>query len=195
MGSYIEEFQDSDREKESEIIVTIDGPAASGKGTLAEYIAEILGFKHFSASDIFYEIADERGLEDHELSEEAEKEVDLEIDRRTLERGLENSCVIDGRLPSWVLGDFSDLKVRLTAEVEERARRLEEREDLEEKKAIEIVEKRDREDYRRYQEYYGIYPEKEEIYDVIIDNTNLGIEEQNRLVDKILEKVFSERID
>ncbi|PSH00313.1 MAG: cytidylate kinase [Nanohaloarchaea archaeon SW_4_43_9] len=194
MGSYIEEFQ-GDRERNSDIIITIDGMAAAGKGTLAEFIADKLNLRHFSASDVFYQVAEERGLKDHELSEEAEKELDLEIDRRTLERALNQNCVVEGRIPSHALGDYSDLRIKVTADLEERAGRLAEREDINRDEALEVVKKRDREDSRRYSNYYNIDTDNKEIYDLIIDNSELGIEEQNQLVDKVLKQEFSERYE
>lgn len=194
MGSYIEEFQNG-RKKKSDIIVTVDGKSAAGKGTLADFIAEKLGVKHFSASDVFYQIADERGIEDHELSEEAEKEVDLAVDRKTLERALDQDCVIDSRIASWVLGDHANLKIKLVADLEERARRLADREEISQEKAEQIVRKRDSEDSRRYKEYYGIDLDNEEIYDVVIDNTDLGIEEQNLRMQEILEQRFPEQVE
>lgn len=194
MGSYIEEFQE-DREKKSDIVITVDGPSGAGKGTLAEHIAEKLGIEHFSASDVFYQIAEDRGISHVELAEKAEKEVDIEVDRGTLERGLENSCVIDGRLPSWVLGDYSDLKIYVTADEEERAKRVAQRENISEEKALEEeVKKRDAENDRRYEEYYGIDTSDLEIYDLVIDNTELSIEEQNELVEKVLEQRFPEKL-
>lgn len=194
MGSYIEEFQ-GERQKNSDVIVTIDGMAATGKGTLAEFIAQKMDLEHFSASDVFYQVAEERGLEDHELSEEAEKEIDLEIDRRTLERALKQDCVVEGRIPSHVVGDYSDFKIKIVADPEERAERLAKREELDEDEALEIVQKRDREDSRRYREYYGLNTGDKEIYDLILDNTELGIEEQNRLVEKALKQRFPNRVE
>lgn len=194
MGSYVEEFQDG-RDKKSEIVVTVDGPCAAGKGTLAEHIADELGIKHFSASDVWYSIAEERGLEDVDLSKEAEKEVDLQVDRKTLERGLEKSCVIDGRITSWVLGDFADFRIRLEAEEEERAKRLAKREGLDKEEAEKIVRERDTEDSRRYKKYYGIDTSSREVYDLVIDNTDLGIEKQNQRVNEILKQRFPERFD
>ncbi len=194
MGSYIEELQE-DREKKSEIVVTVDGPSAAGKGTLAEFIAEELGVKQFSASDVFYSIAEERGLKDVEFSSEAEKEVDLEVDRKTLERGLKKSCVIDARIASWVLGDYADFTIHLTADLEERTRRLAEREGHDIEEARKILEERDQEDSRRYQNYYGIDTDDLEIYDLIVDNTDLNIEKQNRLVKKVLKQAFPERFE
>jgi len=193
MGSYIEEFQNG-YSKESSIIVTIDGFAGAGKGTLAEQVSEILGLKHFSASDVFYQIAEERNLSDHELSEEAEKEVDLAVDRKTLERALNQSCVIDSRISSWVLGSYSDLRIRLEADLKERARRLAERENLSYTKAENIVRKRDREDSRRYKKYYNLDLNDKSIYNLLIDNTDLGIEEQRQIIRKTIQKQFPDEM-
>ncbi len=194
MESYIEEFQES-RAKKSDIIITIDGFAGAGKGTLAKQVSEILDLKHFSASDVFYQIAEERNLSDHELSNKAEKEVDLAIDRKTLERGLNQSCVIDSRISSWVLGSYSDLRIRLTAEPEERARRLAEREDLDLEEAEKIISKRDEGDIERYRKYYDLDLNDTSIYDLLIDNTDLGIDEQKKFVRKALKEKFSEKVE
>lgn len=194
MGSYVEEFQ-GDNEKNSEIVITVDGPSGAGKGTIADYIASKLGIYHFSASDVFYSIAEERGISHVELAKKADKQVDLEVDRRTLERGLENNCVIDSRISSWVLGDYSDLKIHVKADVEERAKRIAAREDIEYEKALEETKERDKENSRRYEDYYGIDTGDVEFYDVLIDNSDMSISEQEEYLDKILEKEFPERFE
>ena len=145
MDSYIPDFQ-GDHDRKAEIIVTVDGPSGSGKGTLAEEVADRLGIKHFSAGDVFRSIAEDRGITHVELAEKADKEVDLEVDRRTLQRALKESCVVEGRLPSWVLGDYADLKIFLTADEEERARRVAARENMKRETALEEeIRQRDRE--------------------------------------------------
>lgn len=194
MGSYIEEFQ-GDHEKESDIVVTVDGPSGAGKGTIADHIAKRLRVMHFSASDVFYQIAEDRGISHVELAEKADKEVDLEVDRRTLERGLKNNCVIDSRISSWVLGDYSDFKIFVTADLEERAKRIAGREKISLEKAKEETAKRDEENSRRYEQYYGIDTDDLEIYDMIIDNTDLSLEKQEELVDKAVKKRFPERYE
>lgn len=194
MDSYIPDFQ-GDHQREAEIIVTVDGPSGSGKGTLAEEIADRLGVKCFSAGDVFRSIAEDRGMTHVELAEKADKEVDLEVDRRTLQRALKSSCVVEGRLPSWVLGDYSDLKIFLTADEEERARRVAGRENIDRETALkEEIRQRDKENNRRYEDYYGIDTSKTDIYDVIFDNTDLSLKEQNELVDKIIEQRFPDRV-
>lgn len=191
MGSYIEEFQ-GDHEKKSDIVITIDGTSGAGKGTLAQHIAEKLGVEHYSAGDFFRSIADDRGMTAEELSEKADKEVDVEVDRRTLEKGLEENCVIDGRLPSWVLGDYSDLRIYVTADLDVRAERVSEREDISFEQAKENTEKRDKDNDRRYRDYYSIDTSDLDHYELVIDNSDLNIEEQNELIDKVLTDVFPE---
>lgn len=192
MKSYIEEFQ-GDREKKSDIVVTVDGESGAGKGTIADHISKRLGIQHFSASDVFYRIAEEKGISHVELAQQADKETDLEVDRRTLERGLENNCVIDSRIASWVLGEYSDLRIYVTADLKERAKRIAGREDIPVEKAEEETELRDEENSERYRKYYGIDTEELEIYDLIIDNTELSISKQEELLDKTLKKKFPGR--
>jgi cytidylate kinase len=187
MTSRIEEFR-GDHEKQSNIIICIDGPSGAGKGTLAEMIAEELDVNHFSASDVFYMIAEEKGLTGLELSEQADKEVDLQIDRRTLKKALKEDCVVDGRITAWVLGDYADLSIYLTADEDERGRRVAEREDEEIEKAVEDTRKRDRENKRRYREYYGIDTSDRSIYDVLMDNTDMSLEEERKELEKLLRK-------
>jgi cytidylate kinase len=194
MGSYVEEFQ-GDRKKQSETVIAIAGPSKSGKSTMAKHVADELGIKHFSAGDFFREIADERGMTVEELSEKADRETDIEVDRRTLEAGLQEDCVIDGRLAAWVLGDFADLSIYVTADLKERAQRLADIEGIEFEKARERIEKRDRDNDERYMDYYGIDTSELEIYDVVMDNTELSMEEQNEVVDDLLEQALTTEED
>lgn len=192
MNSYIKEFQ-GDHEKTSDTVITVDGPSGAGKGTIADYIASKLGIYHFSASDVFHSIAEERGISHVELAKKADKQVDLEVDRRTLERGLENNCVIDSRIASWVLGDYSDLRIHVTADLEERAKRIAAREDKELDKVLEETKERDKENSRRYRDYYSIDTEDLDAYDVLIDNSDMSISEQEKQIDKILRQRFPEK--
>lgn len=202
MGSFIQEFQ-GDHEKTSDLVVTVDGPSGAGTGTLATFIAGKLGVNKYSAGDFFRGIAREKDMTVEELSEVADKQTDLKVDRRTLEKGLNENCVIEARIPCRVLGDFSDLRIFLTADLEERAKRVvkdhedgkrrteEEAETVEEVK--ERIRKRDEDNWRRYKDYYGLKDSKE-IYDVLIDNTDMSLEEQQELVTEILERRFPEKM-
>lgn len=194
MQSYIEEFQKNQRTKNAEIIITVDGPSGSGKGTLSRHIAQKLDIENFSAGDMFRSIAEERNISHLELAKKADKEIDLEVDRKTLNQALKKSCAVDGRLPSWVLGSYSDIRIYLTASIKERATRISKRENKDFKKAKKETIKRDKENKNRYKKYYGIETENLEIYDLIIDNSNMSISEQNKLVNKVLKRKFPDKI-
>jgi cytidylate kinase len=181
---------DFEGERESDILITIDGKSGAGKGTVAGFLADKLDIEYYSAGDFFRQIADEKGLTVEELSEKADREVDVEVDRRTFEQGLSESCVIESRIASHVLKDYSDLKIRLKADLEERAKRVAEREALEAGEARESIRKRDEDNRKRYQHYYGIDMEDLSIYDIVVDNSELNIEETNKLIEKALEMWF-----
>jgi len=173
--------------RKSEVLVTIDGRSGAGKGTLVEHISEYLGVDYCSAGDFFRSIAEEKGLTVEELSEQAGKETDLEVDRRTFRKGLSTSCVIESRISCHVLKNYSDFKIRLTADLAERSRRVSEREDLPVSEACERIIKRDQDNKKRYKDYYGIDMNNLQIYDLVIDNTELSIEETNKLIEQALE--------
>jgi cytidylate kinase len=202
MESKIPEFQDG-YEKNSETVITIDGPSGAGKGTLAYFIAETLDVPYYSAGDFFRQLAKEKDLTVEELSEQADKQTDIKVDKRTLEKGLEENCVIESRISSWVLGGYSDFRIYVTADLDERARRVyrELEEDCREaekdasslEEVKEEIEKRDEDNKDRYSEYYGIDVEDLEMYDLIIDNTDMNIGEQQELVKKALKEQFPNR--
>lgn len=179
-------------ERTSETVITIDGRSGAGKGTVAGHISEVMNIEHYSAGDFFRNIASERDLTVGELSEKADKETDLEVDRRTFQKGLSENCVIESRISCHVMGDYSDLKIRLTADLDERGDRVAEREEISEEEARERIIKRDRDNKERYRDYYGIDMDNFQIYDLIIDNTELSIEETNELVETALEMWFED---
>lgn len=179
-------------ERESDILITIDGRSGAGKGTVATHISNMLGIQKYSAGDFFRNIANERGLSVEELSEKADKETDLDVDKRTFHKGLNENCVIESRISCHVMGNHPDLKIRLTADLDERSRRVAERENISKEDARDRIVKRDRDNKQRYRAYYGIDMDNMNIYDLIIDNTDLTVEETNELVEKALEVHLNE---
>ena len=56
------------------MLVTVSGPAGSGKTTFAEALAAELGYEYVSGGDIFRSLADERGVSLVEFNRLAEED-------------------------------------------------------------------------------------------------------------------------
>ncbi len=183
-------------ESSNGLVITIGGPHGSGRSTIAKAVAEHFNLKHFSTGKVFREVAKERNLSVSELNESAEREVDLEVDRRSKEEAAKGGVVIESDLAAWMNPD-SDVKIWLTASLAERARRIyndEKKRHAEEystlKEAEETVRKRDKEDRRRYKEYYDIDLDDLSIYDLVLDTEDLTVQEViNNVISYIEDRV------
>ena len=161
------------------MLVTISGPAGSGKSTAAAALAEALDYDHVSGGDIFRDLAVERGITPLELNKLAEDddEIDRDLDRRL--RGIaetRDEVVLESRLAGWMAGEHADFRIWLDAPLSVRARRIADRED----KPVEVAREETRErrdsEARRYREYYDIDIEELTIYDLALNTARLSPE-------------------
>ena len=159
------------------MLVTISGPAGSGKSTAAAALAEALGFDHVSGGDIFRDLADERGLTPLQLNELAEEDdaIDRDLDRRLRDIAeTREDLVLESRLAGWMAGEHADFRIWLDAPLTVRARRIADRED----KSIELAREETRErsdsEARRYEAYYDIDIEELSIYDLSVNTARLS---------------------
>jgi len=175
------------------MILTISGKLGSGKSTAAKLAAKKLNLKHYSTGDFMREIAAERGISLLELSKLAEKDktIDEKLDQRQIELGKsEDNFIIDARL-GWHFIPNS-IKVFLDVDLDTGAQRIfnDLRETEKENKTLEDTKKgivrRMESETLRYKTYYGINCYDLNNYDLVVDTTNLNIEE---VVDKIVEFV------
>jgi cytidylate kinase len=170
------------------MLITISGPAGSGKSTAAAALSEALGYEHVSGGDIFRSLADERGMTPLELNREAETddEIDRDLDRRLRETARErDDLVLESRLAGWMAGEHADFKIWLDAPLAVRARRIADREDKPVDRAREETRARAESEARRYHEYYGIDIEDLSIYDLVLNTSRLdpdGVVEALRAV-------------
>jgi len=158
------------------MLITISGPAGSGKSTAAAALADRLDDDHVSGGDIFRELADEKGLTPLELNKRAEEDdtIDRDLDRRLREVAAErDDLVLESRLAGWMAGEHADLRVWLDAPLSVRARRISEREDKSVDLARRETQDRANSEARRYQDYYGIDIENLEIYDLVLNTARL----------------------
>jgi len=172
------------------MIITISGKAGSGKSTIAKLLAKKLSLKHYSIGDLMRQMAKEKGISLLELSELAEKDesIDKELDEKQIELGKkEKNFVIDGRLTAFFIPK-ADFKIFLECDDKVRAERIlkDERETEKSKDINEMIKKikrREESERKRYKEYYNVDYYKKELYDFVIDTTNLSVGE---VLDKVL---------
>lgn len=193
MGTYIKAIKKFEKKSRKQgPSITISGLSCSGKTTVAEYLAKKLKLKLVEAGgDFWRSIARERGLDLDKLSKSAEREVDIEMDKRTLEFAQKGGVVLLGRLAGWAAGDWADFRIMLTATEEERARRSAGRDGITLIKAKKLVRGRDLQDKKRYLKYYGIDISDYSIYNLVLDTTNFSIEENRKTVFKIVKLALS----
>lgn len=172
--------------------VTISGEAGSGKSVVGKLVAEKLGLKHYSMGDMMKRMAAEKGMTLPEFNKLGEKDesIDKSIDKFQTELGKkEDDFVIDGRLSFLFIP--SAIKIFLDADLRTRAMRILNDNREEEKystvdDAMQQLEKRHESDRKRYVEYYGVDCYTKSFYDIVIDTTNLSIEE---VADEVIERI------
>jgi cytidylate kinase len=154
------------------MLLTVSGPAGSGKSTTAQDLAGTLGLEHVSGGDIFRTLAAERGYTPVEFNELAEDDpqIDRDLDARLREIALtRDGLVLESRLAGWLAGGYADFRIWLDAPLPVRAARVAEREGKPTDQAREETLRRERSEAKRYQEYYGIDVRDLSIYDVALN--------------------------
>ena len=172
------------------MVITVSGLHGSGTSTQARRLAKALGLRYVSAGLLFRRIAEERGLTLEELSRLAEEnpELDRMIDERTREEARRGGVVIDAALAGWMAGD-ADLKIFLTAPLEERVRRIARREGLSLEEAMRETLKREQSERERFKRYYGIDINDLSIYDVVLNTALFKPDATARILRGIVEEL------
>ena len=176
------------------MIITIHGRAGSGKSAVAKLLAKKLGFTHFSMGDMRRRMAHERGMTLAEFNKLGEKEsfTDREVDDFQKELGRrKDNIVIDGRTCFHFIPH--SFKIYLDADPEVRAKRVfMDNRHVEGFRSIEDTKKalaeRELSDKKRYKKYYNINVYDKRHFDMIIDTTNLSVEEVVKKILKSLKK-------
>lgn len=158
------------------MLITISGPAGSGKSTAASGLAESLGYDHVSGGDIFRDLAAERGLTPLELNRHAEEDdqIDRDLDRRLRDIAeTRDDLVLESRLAGWMAGEHADFRIWLDAPLSVRAARIAAREDKSVDLARRETKKRGESEALRYDQYYGIDIDDLGIYDLSMNTARL----------------------
>jgi CMP/dCMP kinase len=156
-------------------VVALGGPPGSGKSTAGRRVAERLELTYTSAGDVFRAEAARRGLDVEAFGRyaEAHPEVDRELDR-SMQALAEPGRLLDGRIQG-ILCRRAGIPVAcvvVTAEREERVRRVARRDGQSVAEAARRVEQREASERSRYAAIYRIDLDHEPA-DLTVDSTHL----------------------
>jgi cytidylate kinase len=179
--------------KKRGLTITVSGLSKSGKSTIAKSIAKAFKLRYIFAGEIQRQLAKENGISLERQVRTRKAEVDYEIDRKSLEFAMRGGVVIDARLSGWVAGDWADAKIFVKCSLEDRARRLAEDEGITIKEARELIRKRDEGDSEKYRQLYKIDQTDISIYDIVIDNSRLALNEARTVPVKLVKEFLKKK--
>jgi predicted cytidylate kinase len=162
--------------------ITISGPPGSGKTTVCERLSELLSIECVISGNLFREMARNHDLTLEEFGELASRDpqYDTMLDQRMLEIAWENeNIILEGRLAAHMLArnEIPAFRVLLDAAMEERTRRVAEREGITLEEAEMAIRTREECEAKRYREYYDIDIHDLSVYDLILDTSHVSAEE------------------
>ncbi|MBN1584980.1 cytidylate kinase family protein [Candidatus Uhrbacteria bacterium] len=164
------------------MVITISGPAGSGKSTVAGLLAKKLGIPTIDVGKVFREKAEKTGMDITKFSDYrlAHPEIDREIDLDVMDRCLQcpKGCILQGRVSAWMTKrqDIPAIRIWIDASPPVRASRIANREGGDPEKILESVNRRDRNDWKNYRDNYGIDLNDLSVYDIVVPTDDLPIE-------------------
>lgn len=172
------------------MIITISGPAGSGKTTVGELLARELDYEFISTGMVFRQMAQEKEISLAKFGEMAleDHEIDKELDKRIIALAREKkSLVLEGRLAGHMLylNGIKAFKIFVDAHILIRAERIAGREDKNPEQVRREIDTRSECEWQRYHDIYDIDLNSLAVYDMVINSDEATPEE---LVNEIINK-------
>ena len=171
------------------MIISFNGDHGSGKSTIAEKVADALGYSRFYMGQIFRDMAKEKGmtLSEFQKLHKYDPSADKEVDDRVVKLSKENdNFVIESRtawhfipesLKIYLKVSDQEAAIRVLKEIHSENRKNELADAVSEEEIIKNLQDRRERDNDRYQRYYGIDIRNMKNYDFVLDTTGLSIGE------------------
>lgn len=167
--------------------IIISGLPAVGKTTVAIAIAKRLSLTHYSGGDILKEMAKDYGYiiagndwwdkeQGLKFLEERHKnyELDKKLDNYLINIAKKGDAIITSYTLPWLLDN--SIKFWLKGSIENRAKRMAMRDNIDYNKALDIIKKRDIKNKELYFTMYGIhFGDDLSVFDYVINTDELDI--------------------
>ena len=160
--------------------IVVSGPPAIGKTTVAKGLAKEFNLNYLSGGDILKELASEEGFsssgDDWWDTEDGMKflnqrkenpEFDKKVDKKLIELFEKGDVVITSYTLPWLINN--GIKLWLDGSVKNSAKRMQNRDDMDESSALEVVNKRFNENKLIYKNLYDFeFGDDLSVFDKII---------------------------
>lgn len=167
--------------------IVISGWPAVGKTTLATALAKELGYRQYNGGDVLKLLASEKGYsvsgddwwdtdEAKNFMEERESNpyFDIEVDRKLVEIVRHGDVIVTSYTLPWLVPE--SIKIWLKGSRSNRIKRMAKRDNLNVKRAKEIILQRDENNVRIYHNLYGYEFGKDlTVFDFVLDTDLLDL--------------------
>ena len=169
--------------------VVISGPPAIGKTTVAKGIAIEFNLTHLSGGDILKDLASEQGFstsgDDWWDTEEgmqflnqrkSNPEFDKNVDSKLKELFQNGGVVITSYTLPWIIDN--GIKIWLAGNIENSAKRMQNRDNVTQLHALDVVKKRFNENKLIYKSLYNFeFGKNLSVFDAIIETDSLNVQQ------------------
>ncbi len=180
----------------------MSGPPAIGKTTVAKGLAKEFNLNYLSGGDILKELASEQGFSSNGddwwdtedgmkfLNQRKENpEFDKKVDKKLMELFEKGDVVITSYTLPWLID--SGIKLWLNGTTENSAKRMQNRDNMDESSALEVVNKRFNENKLIYKNLYNFeFGDDLSVFDKIIETDGINAEQVLEIAKSTVREFF-----